>query len=701
MTFRPGMPGDEAAGDITAAGNRPVAAGSISGGVYTGDITVMSVAALPVLAQAADELARDVRWVLEQEQKRRKIYAPEPLPSRWRAAADHLRDPRVRIGLLGAADSITVIYGKVPRGRLVILGPPGAGKTVLAQHLALDYLNGRKSSGAVPVVSSIGSWDPSAATLEEWMAARLLRDHPFLDKATAISLIADHRILPILDGFDELARDLRLMALSELNSAADRPLVLTSRIPEYDSATTGEGVLSCAAAIELTGPSLEEAVAYLADAGNKPAWTAVHDRLRSAPGDQACALLCEVLRNPLMAALARTAYKRRDPARMLDESFRTCGDLEEHLLGGFLREAYQSVPADRSRWGPGRARTALAYLADHLNHQGGSDLAWWEIGTTLPLLQRMLAVGTLSGLLCWLLLGAVTLPVLPSHRISLLSGLVSVSTEAVPIGLGFGIAYGIADRFRGPPRPSRIQMRIRGGTRRQARRARKKFRDGFIIAALCSGTVITVGGAAVALLTPHAWKQFLANTHIGADWLPYMLSSMLGAGLTLGLAFGLLNGLEVPIRTGTANGPLTLLRMNRTTVRTRCLVIGLTSGLILGTINGFFEGPLLGYGNGIIYAIIIGTGWTLSLTAWGQWAVLARVWLPLTGRLPWAAAAFLDDAHQRGVLRQSGAVYQFRHARLQDHLATARSRPRSRHCGAHRAKHHSDFNRPRGQSRHL
>nr|WP_312877766.1 hypothetical protein [Lentzea indica] len=56
------------------------------------------------------------------------------------------------------------------------------------------------------------------------------------------------------------------------------------------------------------------------------------------------------------------------------------------------------------------------------------------------------------------------------------------------------------------------------------------------------------------------------------------------------------------------------------------------------------------------------------MTAWGQWVVIARIWLPLTGRLPWAAVAFLDDAYQRGVLRQAGAVYQFRHARLQDHL---------------------------------
>ncbi|MEZ0094419.1 hypothetical protein [Streptacidiphilus sp. EB129] len=48
-----------------------------------------------------------------------------------------------------------------------------------------------------------------------------------------------------------------------------------------------------------------------------------------------------------------------------------------------------------------------------------------------------------------------------------------------------------------------------------------------------------------------------------------------------------------------------------------------------------------------------------------------RLWLPLTGKLPWDTVAFLDDAYQRGVLRQTGAVYQFRHLRLQHHLAHA------------------------------
>jgi len=38
--------------------------------------------------------------------------------------------------------------------------------------------------------------------------------------------------------------------------------------------------------------------------------------------------------------------------------------------------------------------------------------------------------------------------------------------------------------------------------------------------------------------------------------------------------------------------------------------------------------------------------------------------------MPWSLMGFLADAHQRGVLRQAGAVYQFRHIELQHHLAS-------------------------------
>jgi hypothetical protein len=65
----------------------------------------------------------------------------------------------------------------------------------------------------------------------------------------------------------------------------------------------------------------------------------------------------------------------------------------------------------------------------------------------------------------------------------------------------------------------------------------------------------------------------------------------------------------------------------------------------------------------------------LAATCWPYYS-LARLRFALTGRLPWRLQAFLADAHRLGVLRQAGAVYQFRHATLQQRLARTPSRCR-------------------------
>jgi hypothetical protein len=50
--------------------------------------------------------------------------------------------------------------------------------------------------------------------------------------------------------------------------------------------------------------------------------------------------------------------------------------------------------------------------------------------------------------------------------------------------------------------------------------------------------------------------------------------------------------------------------------------------------------------------------------------MFTRTWLTLRRQLPWSVMGFLADAHRRGVLRQAGPVYQFRHINLQHRLAT-------------------------------
>lgn len=56
-------------------------------------------------------------------------------------------------------------------------------------------------------------------------------------------------------------------------------------------------------------------------------------------------------------------------------------------------------------------------------------------------------------------------------------------------------------------------------------------------------------------------------------------------------------------------------------------------------------------------------------TAWGRF-ILARLCFAMTRQLPWHLMTFLDDAHRRGILRQAGAVYQFRHVEIRNSLVS-------------------------------
>lgn len=70
-----------------------------------------------------------------------------------------------------------------------------------------------------------------------------------------------------------------------------------------------------------------------------------------------------------------------------------------------------------------------------------------------------------------------------------------------------------------------------------------------------------------------------------------------------------------------------------------------------------------------MFGLAAGLAAGLEQTQWVPYA-LARGWLAFHGQLPWPLVDFLADAHQRGVLRQAGVTYQFRHLELQRRLAS-------------------------------
>jgi hypothetical protein len=132
---------------------------------------------------------------------------------------------------------------------LVVLGEPGAGKTVLAMLFTLGLLADPEPNEPIPVLLPLSSWNPQREHLHTWLANKLLDDYPGLANTAsygpraATRLIVGGRVLPVLDGLDETPPELHAAAINALDRAiaGGRPLMVTCRSTEYEKrSTTGE-----------------------------------------------------------------------------------------------------------------------------------------------------------------------------------------------------------------------------------------------------------------------------------------------------------------------------------------------------------------------------------------------------------------------------------------------------------------------------
>jgi hypothetical protein len=657
------------------------------------------------LAKTADELAEAVEQHWRFEEERRKIQDPVPLPVRWETADEALMDHWVNIclaragetadplDLAGGLDQVADVYRRIPSGRLVVLGKAGSGKTILSMRFVLDLLETRTPGEPVPLIFSVGSWNPAIDSLKDWLSGQLIRDQPGLatvganGETLAAALVGKELILPVLDGFDEIADGLHLAALWELSATA-LPLVLTSRSDEYAAAVAGTRGLTRAAAVELNNLTLDGMAEYLLRSSPRnamPEWHHVLTELRRNPDIPASANLTSVLNTPLMVALARAVYsesdrKRRDdpqnrPETLLDtDRFSTSQRLEDHLLGSFIPSVYRPRPGDPptnrpQSWSPERAQRWLGYLAAHLDRLGTRDLAWWELSKSVPRSVRTIVCGFLSGLSFAVVTAVGNLPVNllgTSHGLgfAVRRGLVVGLLHGLVAGLLFGLMCRVADGNEAL-KPSPVRIRLFGGPRQLGARYFARITSGVLIGSGFALTIALVDRVLVARLG-------LDDGLGGESGLGSLIQFMAIVGLAAGLVFGIMAWLEAPIDVSAAVSPTDLLRSNRANVVTNFFVWAIVLGTVAGLMNGITDGPLVGIEVGLVFGIEgafgAGIGYGLCLTAWGQWVAIARIWLPLTGRLPWRLVAFLDDACRRGALRRAGAVYQFRHARLQDHL---------------------------------
>ena len=602
------------------------------------------------LGQVADQLAVAVGAQWNAEAAMRRLNDPYPLPVSWTAADPSLTDTWGSIvklaasgagwppppsegtwaagpgDLAGEGGELADVLARVPTGRLVVLGEPGAGKTMLMVRLVLDLLARRIPGGPVPFLASLASWDPVTQDLRSWLGTQLLIDHPALanppptgrtEPTQAAALLASGLILPVLDGLDEIPKEVRGRAVSRINDAL-RPgeqVIMTCRTKQYrDAIRPPRGVevtLRAAAAVQLRLLDADAIRNYLCDDAAGPVTRARWAPVLAVLGTEAPA--GRALRTPLMVGLARAIYNvrpgelvgtLRDPAELRMTALADRTAVESQLFDAFIPAAYRHDPD--GRWKPQNAERWLVFLARHLEYKiCGPDLAWWQLRMALPVVG--VPVGVLVGLplavIIWLAGG------------TFLAGAVAGTT----VGVIFGVTWA---GLRGP---------------------------GWML--LLALALVLTGNPLLLGIGVRVGIRARAKIH-STDWRPIQRGNVLGLS--------------------SAASPQAAFARQRRTGIARGAILGVVSAAI--AVDGFWSrGIATGVVTGVVTGVWLGVIGGSAFSAWPYYA-LTRAWLALRRQLPWHLMDFLADAHRRGVLRQAGAVYQFRHIELQHRLANRDAR---------------------------
>jgi adenylate kinase family enzyme len=613
-----------------------------------------------------------------------------------------VRDPRLiepvseRI-----ADDIVAAFESSKR-RLLIVGEPGAGKTMAAYSL-IEYLDETEGDERVALLVNLSAWEAQEdfeAFLVDYLCSSV--GYEVRERAVASAFISSDRYDLILDGLDEIPAGLREHFSERLDEyvrglPSEVGVVVTCRTQEYEQLLaahfTGLGLVQAVQILPLTDQQLDSAFVELSQR-DKDWETFLSQRHLTA-----YKRVRHLLSNPLFLNLAVVGHL--SPEQLLD-STTTERDLRDLVLESYLDSI---LVADQRPYEPQDARRFLSWIARFLNGAEispfglkASDLTVFDLADLTPadpprryrLLGGLvvgLGIGLIFGLGGGLEFGKGLAPG-SGLGFWLVAGLVFALVTGLVFALIFALIFALV---WGPFKRSAVSSRLTliwPSTRRQLldflRRAGRGLGLGLVVG-LIFGLVF---GLFIALATysyinvegegPIPWFEVrgealsLGQPIEGLGWgLGFGAVFGVGMGLVFGLVMGLGSGLlEARSVLITSRTPKEASSRSRTAALT-WLASGLGGGLVVeqSVAKGFMGGEGLGSGLGLG----LGLGLVFALRNGGWFVLLQRVAhrrLARAGNLPTRPYDFLEWGIEKQIFRRVGGGVRFRHNLIQQHLAS-------------------------------
>ncbi|HBB32217.1 MAG TPA: hypothetical protein DDZ80_27575 [Cyanobacteria bacterium UBA8803] len=242
---------------------------------------------------------------------------------------------------------------------MLILGEPGAGKTITLVELARDLVDRAQQDVnlPIPVVLNLSSWQGGKHTIADWLVSELYSQYQ-VPKQVGKSWMKAGQLLLLLDGLDEVNsayRDACVQALNQLHQEqVDTEMVVCSRIKDYESLRHR---LNFQAAIYIQPLTSEQVQLYLADAGAELA--AVSIALRTDIHLQ------ELVKSPLMLNIITLAYRGMSiedlPSQNLEER-------RQHLFNAYIDRMF-SRRVVQDHYPEHKAKRWLTWLAQRMVQQ--------------------------------------------------------------------------------------------------------------------------------------------------------------------------------------------------------------------------------------------------------------------------------------------------------------------------------------------